>query len=42
MNRLLLWLAVAIAAYYLFTNPDGAAALVLHVLNGLRQFASHL
>jgi hypothetical protein len=42
MTRIIGWLLVAFAAYYLFTNPDGAAALVHGILNWLEHFASSL
>lgn len=49
MTRIIGWAALAFAAYYLLTNPDGAAGLVHGILDGLRQaassmssFASHL
>lgn len=43
------WLLVVFAVFYLLTNPDGAAAFGQHVLHGLRsagdslsKFVSHL
>jgi hypothetical protein len=43
------WALIAFGAWYLFTNPDGAAALVGQMLGALRygagslsRFASHL
>ncbi|HTX85623.1 MAG TPA: hypothetical protein VME44_25845 [Streptosporangiaceae bacterium] len=49
MTRILGWLLVAFAAYFLLTNPDGAAAFVhgilgwlQHAASSLSTFASHL
>ena len=49
LTRLAGWALVAFLAYYLLTNPDGAAGVVTGILNGLQhaaaalsQFASHL
>lgn len=49
MTRVLGWLLLAFAVYYLLTQPDGAAGFVHHVLDDLRslgnslsQFVSHL
>jgi len=36
------WLLVALAAYYLLTNPDGAAGLVRVVIGWLQHVASSL
>ena len=48
-TRIIGWLAVAFAVWYLLTDPDGAAGVVLGILGALRdaaaslsQFASHL
>jgi len=49
ITKLAGWLAAAFAIYYLVTDPDGAAGVVLGILGALRdaaaslsQFASHL
>ena len=42
MTRALGWLLVAFAVYYLLSNPDGAASVVVHILNDLRHAASSL
>ena len=36
------WAAVGFAAWYLLTNPDGAAGVVLGILHGLQAAASSL
>ena len=48
ITRIAGWALVAFLAYYLLTNPDGAAGVVLGILGGLQhaaaalsQFASH-
>ena len=42
MRRLAGWVLVAFAVFYLLTNPEGAAGLVVHVLDGLGHAASSL
>ena len=42
MRRLGGWALIAFAAYFLLTNPDGAAAAVHAVLDGLQHAASSL
>jgi hypothetical protein len=42
VKRLIVWALVAFAAYYLFTDPAGAAGFVHGALNGLRSAASSL
>lgn len=42
LPKIIGWLLVAFAAYYLLTSPDGAAGLVRVVLGGLQHFASSL
>jgi hypothetical protein len=42
MTRALGWLLLAFAAWYLLTNPDGAAGVVLGILHGLHEAASSL
>jgi hypothetical protein len=49
LTRIAGWALIAFAAYFLFTNPDGAAALVhgglgwlQHAASSLASFASHL
>ena len=48
LTRIAGWALVAFLAYYLLTNPDGAAGVVQGILHGLgsaasslSQFASH-
>ncbi len=36
------WLAIAFAAWYLLTDPAGAAGVVLGILRGLHSAASSL
>lgn len=49
VQKIVLWAIVIFAVWFLFTNPDGAAALGSHILNGLKSagaalstFISHL
>jgi len=42
MSKVLGWLIAAFAVYYLLTNPEGAAAFVLHILDGLRHAGNSL
>jgi hypothetical protein len=42
VTRLAGWALIAFAAYYLLTNPEGAAGLVLGIIDGLRQAASSM
>lgn len=49
LTKIIGWLLVAFVAYYLLTNPDGAAGLVRvvlgwlqHAASSLSSFASHL
>jgi hypothetical protein len=42
ITKLAGWALVAFAAFYLFTDPDGAAALVMHLLGLLHGAASSL
>lgn len=42
MTRIIGWALVAFAAYFLLTNPDGAAGFVHGLLDGLRQAANAL
>jgi hypothetical protein len=49
VRKVVIWAVVIFAVWYLFTNPDGAAAFGSHLLSGLRSagrslasFLSHL
>ena len=49
VKKVVTWLLVVFAVWYLFTNPDGAATFGSHVLHGLKtagnslsSFVSHL
>jgi len=49
VRKIVLWALVGFAVWYLLTNPDGAAALGSHILNGMKSagaalstFVSHL
>ena len=41
-TKIIGWLAVAFAVWYLLTDPDGAAGVVLGILHGLQAAASSL
>jgi hypothetical protein len=42
LTRLAGWALIAFAAYFLLTNPDGAAAFVHSLLDGLQHAASSM
>lgn len=42
MSKLLKWAIAAFLAFYLFTNPSGAAGTAHHLLDGLHEAASSL
>lgn len=49
VKKILMWALVIFVVFYLFTNPDGAAAFLSHLLSGLKSagkslstFANHL
>lgn len=42
VRRIVLWALAIFAVWYLFTNPDGAAALGSHILSGLKSAGSSL
>ena len=42
LTKILGWLAIAFAAYYLLTDPDGAADVVQGILHGLQSAAAAL
>jgi hypothetical protein len=42
LARIIGWVLVAFAVYYLVTNPDGAAGFVHSVLDDLRQAGDSL
>lgn len=42
MSKLLKWAIVAFLAFYLFTNPGGAAGTAHHLLDGLHEAATSL
>lgn len=49
VKKIVMWALIVFVVFYLFTNPDGAAGFVSHVLNGaksagksLSTFLSHL
>jgi hypothetical protein len=42
VRKIVLWALVIFAAFYLLTNPDGAANFGSHVLNGLKSAGTSL
>lgn len=42
MSKLVKWAVVLFIAFYLFTNPGGAAGTAHHLLNGLHEAAASL
>jgi hypothetical protein len=42
MSKLAKWAIIAFLAFYLFTNPGGAAGTAHHLLNGLHEAAASL
>jgi hypothetical protein len=49
VRKIVVWVLVVFAVWYLLTNPDGAATFGSHILNGLKSagnslstFVSHL
>jgi len=42
LPRIVGWLAAAFAVWYLLSNPDGAAGIVLGMLHGLQHLAHSL
>jgi hypothetical protein len=41
-RKIVVWVLVVFAVWYLLTNPDGAAAFGSHVLNGLKSAGKSL
>jgi hypothetical protein len=42
VKKILMWALVVFVVFYLFTNPDGAAAFVSNVLNTLKSAGKSL